>query len=234
LLPIGLVSVSIAAAEEIEITPIGAPLWRPVDVHLFSAAVGTAATGFAEFAATTEALLPPPNHRPHPGLGIGPGDPHSDFDREFERGLANLGLTDQSVFNASGFTNGMGVFLAYMLVLDTGAPAGSSPDFVSGPIIANSLFPLSVNEATTRGGVLFSPSTVFPIPALNAVDPPFDVEGHSHIPVFYADTLELALAPGTSPFGSFIYTDTMLDAGETDGGSWPVSTSSRSREHGGC
>jgi hypothetical protein len=46
-------------------------------VHLFSAPIGTAASGYAEFGETLAALLPPPNHRPHPDLGIGPGDPHS-------------------------------------------------------------------------------------------------------------------------------------------------------------
>jgi hypothetical protein len=41
-------------------TPIGNPTWRPVDFHLFSAPIGTAETGYAEFLETALAILPSP------------------------------------------------------------------------------------------------------------------------------------------------------------------------------
>ncbi len=71
-LAVGGASTSYAA---VTFTPIGTPTWEPVDVHLFSAPVGTA-PNYPGFAQTTGALLPPPNHQPHPDLGIGPGVAH--------------------------------------------------------------------------------------------------------------------------------------------------------------
>jgi hypothetical protein len=52
---------------------VGEPIWRPVDFHLFTAAIGTLESGFAEFSGLIERLLPPPNHIPLPPVfGVGP------------------------------------------------------------------------------------------------------------------------------------------------------------------
>jgi hypothetical protein len=50
------------------LVPIGTPIWKQVDIHLFSAVGGN----FADFEATIAALLPPPNNGP----GGSPGQPY--------------------------------------------------------------------------------------------------------------------------------------------------------------
>jgi len=64
---------------------------------------------------------------------------------------------------------------------------GSSPDFRNGKIIPNRLFPVTVDGAAFQRGRLFDPNFDFQVPPLTAqLDPRFDVDGHSHFPVFFA------------------------------------------------
>jgi hypothetical protein len=194
------------------ITPIGSPAWTPVDFHLFTAPIGTPATGFAEFVQTTLSLLPEPRHRFHPAFPVGPGDPHaSPYDTELASGVAALGFREASQFGVSEFSAGSGVYLAFMVVPAAGAATGSSPDFASGPIIPNNLFPIHVAAETRRNGGLFSAPYPFDIFALNAVAPPFSDEGYSHFPVFLGDAFALALNPQAGPFGSYEFRATMTD-----------------------
>jgi hypothetical protein len=46
--------------------------------------------------------------------------------------------------------------------------------------------------------------------ALDEIDPPFDVEGHSHIPIFFVESLDFV--PGKQPVGSYELTVTLRDA----------------------
>jgi hypothetical protein len=69
---LGALPVAQAASGGTSLEPIGDPIWKPVDCHVFSAPVGTAETGYAEAFETFASLLPPPNHVAHPDLGIGP------------------------------------------------------------------------------------------------------------------------------------------------------------------
>jgi hypothetical protein len=96
-----------------------------------------------------------------------------------------LGLHRGGQFTVEDFSQGNGVWLAYMVVPRTPgtAPIGASPDFELGPIIPNSLFPITVTGFSERLGEPFSVLTDFLVPALDAsLDPPFDVDGHSHFP----------------------------------------------------
>src|SRR5690349_25019766 len=57
-------------------------------------------------------------------------------------GVGNAGYRQGPVFAPQQFSNGQGVWLTYMVVpSSTSRYVGSSPDFTSGPIIPNSLFP---------------------------------------------------------------------------------------------
>jgi hypothetical protein len=207
-----LVAAHLLSAATIVVTPIGTPSWTPVDVRVFSAPVGTVASGFAEFLETTLALLPEPQHRFHPALGVGPGDPHAPpYDTELGTGVTTLGFREASQFLSNEFSAGMGVFLAFMVVPAAGSPTGSSPDFASGAIIPNSLFPIQVDAETRRGGMLFSAPFPFQVPALDAIVPPFAVEGHSHFPIFLADTFAAALDPAAGLLGSFELSATLTD-----------------------
>ena len=76
------------ASQHVQLRPIGTPTWRPVGFQLFSAPIGTADSGYVEFGETMEALLPAPNHVPHPDLGVGPGAAHQPpYDDELAAGV---------------------------------------------------------------------------------------------------------------------------------------------------
>jgi len=195
---------------QIRLSPIGKPGWKPVDLHLFSAPIGVA-PNYAEFGTTTLALLPEPNHRAHPDLGVGPGAPHRPpYNRELRQGVAALGFHQRGPFSLSEFSNGSGVWLAWMNVPRRGS-RGSSPDFTRGPIISNELFPIAVTGFSTLRGSLFSTLAEFEIPKLDGeLDPPFDVDGHSHFPIFIADNADFGAA-GVDPVGRFTWHLTLVD-----------------------
>jgi hypothetical protein len=177
----------------ITMTRVGNPVWKPVDAHVFSAPIGTA-PDYAGFGESQASILPPPKHVHIDALGIGPGAPHGGFSREIGTGVRRSGFDEASPFFPTQFSNGDAVWLAFMVVPTPAAPFGSSPDFRSGPIIPNSLFPIHADLSTYRGSSLFSAPGAFDVPQLDAtLDPPFDVDGHSHFPVFYADNADFSL-----------------------------------------
>lgn len=206
----------------VQLAPIGNPTWKPADFHVFSAPIGTASSGYAEFGNTILGLLPPPNHVPNPSLGVGPGAPHAPpYNTELANGVTNLGYHEDHAFNVGQFSNGNGVFCVWMNIPNPGT-TGSSPDFASGPIIANGLFPIHVAGTSFRNGQVWDPFIgTFDVPALNAIDPPFNVDGTSHFPVFFADNLDFA-PPNTNAIGAYTYRFRMTDTG---GNGWDISAS---------
>lgn len=193
--------------------PFGHPIWKPVDVHVFAAPIGTAGDGYAGFAHTAQILLPPPNHVLHPQLLIGPGTPHgAPYDSEIDEGVDHAGFHEGALFGTSEFANGMGVYLAWMTVPAPGV-RGSSPDFRSGRIIPNSLFPIHVAGTALRNGALYDPYIgTFDVPAINdpGLTPSYNVDGHSHFPLIYADNSDFG-PPGTSLSGLYAYDVVMTD-----------------------
>jgi hypothetical protein len=206
----------------VQLAPIGSPIWKPVDFHIFSAPMGTASDGYAEFLATALALLPPPNHVFNPSFGVGPGAPHAPpYDTELASGVSAQGFAESHTFAPSQFSDGNGVYLVWMNVATTGA-TGSSPDFASGPIIPNSLFPIHIAGTSYRNGQVWDPFiATFDVPALNAIDPPFNVEGASHFPVFITDDMDFA-PPNTNANGAYSYRFRLTD---TSGAGWDLSAS---------
>jgi hypothetical protein len=202
-------------------TPVGTPVWQPVDFHLFSAPVGTFENGFAQFFEIQPELLPPPNHVFDPTFKIIPGAPHRPpYSEELEEGVARLGLRDALLFRASQFKIPNGVYLVWMTVPGPRAPKGSSPDFRTGPIIPNSLFPIQVRGVATRNGAEFDPFLAFvDVPPTTQFPIPFAGDGHSHFPIFVADLLEFGPA-GTKAPGLYQYALTMTDAA---GNGWNLS-----------
>jgi hypothetical protein len=194
----------------VKLQRLGSPIWRPVDAHLITAPIGTADSDYAEFATTAFSLLPPPNHVFHPDLFVGPGAPHAGFDAEFASGITANGYREGFPFSISEFSNGNGVWLIFMVVPAPGV-TGSSPDFASGPIIPNSLFPIAVSGRNIHNGTDFSAPSAFTVPPLDAnLNPPFAVDGHSHFPVFFADNADFG-APGAKLPGAFEYAIRMTD-----------------------
>ena len=116
-----------------------------------------------------------------------------------------------------------GIWAVWMTVPSAGSPTGSSPDFIIGPIIPNSLFPITGAEVTVRNGDELHPfdSTSFSVPKLTDPDIscPFAVDGHSHFPVFIADAKEFNPAD-INPAGKYDYKVEMRDQA---GSGWDIS-----------
>jgi hypothetical protein len=205
----------------VEVTRIGHPIWKPADFHVFSAPIGTAASGYAEFTATTLAILPGPDHQAHPQLGVGPGMPHrGPYRRELRQGIADLDLHENGPFTLPEFSSGNGVWLAFMVVPSPGT-RGSSPDFRRGRIIPNELFPIGVVGTLSLRGEPFDPNLAnFAVPPLDdpALDPPFAVDGHSHFPVFVASNTDFGVTNADS-FGPYTFRLTVLDQ---QGSGWRI------------
>ena len=145
--------VTTAARADVIVTPVGSPLFVAADFHLFAAPIGTAGSGYAEFFETQQLILPPPNHAPNPTLGIGPGAAHAGpYDHEMADGVAANGYVEGTTFTTEQYSNGSGVYFVFTLLPSTGSPAGSSPDFASGPILASAMFPLTISGVTFTNG----------------------------------------------------------------------------------
>src|SRR4030095_12367251 len=169
-------------------------------------------SGYVEFLETMLALLPPPNHVFNPDFGgVGPGAPHAPpYDSELADGVSNLGFDEGVRFARSQFSQGQGVWLAWMNVPAPGT-TGSSPDFASGPIIPNALFPIHFSGNNVHNGKPFSFLGAADVPPLDAnLNPPFDVDGHSHFPVFFADNADFGPS-GANLHGSYEFQIEIID-----------------------
>ena len=205
----------------VRVAPVGDPVWQPVDVHVFSAPIGTAETGYAEFAETARSLLPPPLHEEHPVLGIGPGEAHDPpYDAELAAGIAAEGYDEGVRFPSTDFSRGMGVWVVWMNV-PRGQWTGSSPDFDSGPIVPNTVFPIHVEATATHNGQPFSTLAAFDVPALDSNLGFGDVDGHSHFPIFLADNADFG-PEGSKPRGSYHWSVTLTDS---TGAGWVLTAS---------
>lgn len=204
----------------VQIKPIGHPIWKPVDFHVFTLAIGTADDGYAEFTQNEILLLYPLRHKWCNDLGgPGPGDPHQPpYIHEFEGNLDIVNITDSLVFRVPDFSPPNGVWAVWMTVPDPGT-TGSSPDFKSGPIIPNTLFPIHVAGQTFRNNQLWNPYLgTFDVPPLtDQLSCPFNVDGHSHFPIYYADNS--SFGPGGPITGHYEFRITMTD---TTGNGWSI------------
>jgi hypothetical protein len=195
----------------ITVTKVGNPTWQPVDIHLFSVPTEPFTTvGFA----TANAILTPHFFINSSGVVVPvPPDP-GPYTNEIATGLARLGVTDRSVFSPrdlAGTPNG--IWLGYMLVPAAGAPTGSSPDYTSGPIIPEGLFPIVGTEDVQRNGFHFDSGTVT-TRALSTLG--FTVDGSSHRPQLVTTDLvtadnPLGLTADQLP-GHYVFTVTLRDA----------------------
>lgn len=202
---------------DVDLAEVGDPTWRPVDFHLISAPLEPFDPVLFE---TLGSLLPPPEHELHGDLGVGPGDAHAPpYDTELEQGISGAGFSDQTIFTLEEFFSPNGFYLTWMTVPDPGA-TGSSPDFESGPIIPNELFPIEYDGDLLREGVVVDPEFDGEVPPLDAaLDPPFSVDGHSHFPLFMIGGGAF-LPPGTPLAGGYAMEVTVRDQ---EGNGWNIS-----------
>lgn len=202
----------------VQMKPIGNPIWKPVDFHVYTAAIGTADDGYAEFQQNSIAVLPPPKHQACADLGIGPGTPHQPpYNNEIDHNLDQTNFRESLVFRVPEFSPPNAVWATWMTVPWPGT-VGSSPDFTSGPIIPNTLFPIHVAGQAFRNNQAWDPYLLaFDVPPLtDQLSCPFSVDGHSHFPIFLADNTSFGSGP---PTGHYEYRVTMTD---TTGNGWSI------------
>jgi hypothetical protein len=171
---------------------IGSPMWEVVDPHQVSAPWGPDATNYDGVVELAKKILPTPNHVWIDSLGIGPGAAHAGpYDSEMSETVTALGYKDGAKFKQSEVMIPNGVFEYMMVVASDGSPMGSSPDSTSGPIIPHTVFPISVEYSFYDGEVADPDLTGgFFVPALDKIDPPIMVDGHSHFPLFFSANLQ--------------------------------------------
>ena len=137
--------------------------------------------------------------------------------------MDNAGYDEGRCFTLPQFSNGSGVFAAWMVVPLGWRNWGSSPDFRFGRIIPNRLFPIHVEGVSTRNGEPFDPFLVdIDVPGLDDVNLPFDVDGHSHFPFFVADNADFGPTPPTPRTGNYTYSMAMTDQ---HGEGWSIDVS---------
>lgn len=195
-----------------ELEKIGSPLWEPVDYHQIAYDAGM---DYVDLDVPLLAILPGPNHAPHDDLFIGPGAPHaSPYDSEIADGIAANGFKDYQSYTVTE-TSPTHVFVGlYMVVPSAGAPTGKTPDSDAGPMIPNTVFPIAVSDQGYLDDAVLTDFTwESAVPPLDAsLNPPFDVEGHSHFPMFSIGTSD------AGP-GKLVQKIKMLDA---EGNGWNI------------
>jgi hypothetical protein len=222
----GLLAMPMSAGDReqvpVQMKAIGHPIWKPVDFHVFTARLGDP-PDFADFGQNMVYLLYPLRHQDCGGLGRGPGDPHQPpYIHEMEAGMDVMNFTDANVFKVADFSIPYGIWAIWMNVPNPGM-TGSSPDFKSGPIIPNSLFPIHVAGETYRNNQLWDPYVgTFDVPPLDDQLPPpiclkGPVDGPSHFPIFYAESAYFG--PGGPIQGHYELRVTMTDA---TGNGWAI------------
>jgi hypothetical protein len=157
-----------------------------------------------------------PGHRPYPEAGLfGPDRRHpGPYDDEIRAALFARGYSGSSCFVPADLVSPYGLVLVAVLVPEPSAPIGRSPDFDSGPILPDRLFPLIITGGSNRGGTGFALN----IPPLEDVLPDAG-DGFSHVPLSFGASTELDdLAPPV-PVGDHSWSFMMRDA---TGAGWSV------------
>ena len=136
---------SLADTLSIGLTKIGSPIWKTGDFQLFTAPAAPFPDAFFD---TLDSLLP------LEGPGVAVYTPHAPpYDNELSTNAAAAGFVNRHVFPKSAITlDPNGVYFTFMMLPDPGV-TGSSRDFASGPVIPNSLFPMTSKAEMYLNGV---------------------------------------------------------------------------------
>jgi hypothetical protein len=127
----------------VTLTQIGSPIWRLADFQVFSA------PGYTEEDRTrTRAAIRPLDRLAEPYI-----TPHGPpYDSELSIDMAAAGFVSRSVFPREAIMGNPNVIhRAYLLLPDPGI-TGSSRDFASGPVIPDSVFPITSSGKVWKDG----------------------------------------------------------------------------------
>ncbi|MCA9262850.1 MAG: hypothetical protein KDA60_03335 [Planctomycetales bacterium] len=176
------------ALAELSVQSVGTPLFQVVDSHLFAAPTDSFPSLF-------------PLHFP---TRVQHGPP---YDQEYSDGLALTGYLDEDSFSVSDFSDPSAVHLAYVLTPVANAPTGSSFDYANGPIMPNSIFPITVV------GDVFLNGAPYELGAFNTELPAQSgADGRSHFLVEHWENSAFAPPGLGSLVGAYEYRLTMRDS----------------------
>jgi hypothetical protein len=196
-----------SAPLDVAITPVGAPTWRPVDFQNFAAPFVSSSTGFDGSRATLDSVFGT-LHVFSGGVYV-PGTPHAPpYDGELERGVKNAGFVNTAELPSVDLKAPSGLYLAFFLVPDVGAAVGRSPDYASGPILPDSLFPISIQGDLYQENSVANPNFDSGYPPLSMLMPSASFDGYSHLPLIFATNMEFSAPPAADYSWRFELRDT--------------------------
>jgi hypothetical protein len=183
-----------------------------------SGTIGSADTDLQPFVDFIDPILAP-NHAYNPDEFVfGPGAPHAGpYSDEAFAALSAANIAVKQSFSTAEFSAPSGVILTFNVVPGGSAPIGSSPDFASGPIIPNALFPLVVDGDLYRDGVLYDPYYDGSFTGFDAWHPPVAVDGSSHS-MFWLEE-NSSFVPDVMPQGGYEFRISILDG---SGSGWAI------------
>lgn len=189
-------------------TKFGFPVWTVVSWSHYSGRIGSSALGFVSYHHTLQDIWT--NHLYYPEFNLlGPDEVHPPpYDSELLDGLAANGINPGHKFHVADWTAPMGLILSACIVPGEGAPIGRSPDFDSGPIIPDSLFPMHIDADLAEGGFLDDGDLDGDQPPISQVLPGTDAQGWSHLPFNIAENTSFI----DGHRGGYDYLITMTDA----------------------
>ncbi len=199
-------------------TPLGTAKWKPVGAVMAPGLVGSSDTDTQPFYDFLTPIVAP-NHIYNSDQGVwGPGAAHAGpyLDEGFALLSAASVATKQS-FTTADFTAPSGALLTINLVPVDAATLGSSPDFVSGPVIPNALFPLQVDGDLFREGVLYDGDFDGELDGFDTWQPPLLVDGASHVMLWFGENS--SFKPNVMAQGSYVFKISVLDG---SGSGWEI------------
>ena len=203
---------------QIQDAMLGYPTWRPVGIQHFTGPVGTPSSSFTESIDTLTCILSPGHAFSTTHYLFAPATAHDPpYDGEMAAGVSRCGRTHTFGFTPANLTMPSGIFLIFMLVPEAAiATIGSSPDFSSGPILENALFPIRIDADLYRGGALIDADFDSDYPSLTAIGRSGD--GYSHVPILFSENDYWF--PSSTPLpGAWEWRVVMIDA---IGNSWSI------------
>ncbi len=170
----------IQSQPNVQITPVGAPVWEIADVQQFVGAIGQPGMMFPDLPVTINSVLAP-RHTVMAFSGLSavvrPGAAHNvNYRTEFGLALAGRGYESKSTFERTEWDAPNGIFVGFTAVPKTGTSTGASADNANGLIIPNGLFPLTQTLVIQRNGDTWAEL----MPDTFTGDPSPNVQGLSH------------------------------------------------------
>lgn len=191
---------------------IGTPAWEPASAIMVVASQSNW-NGFAN------AALTPLHHVDTVQNLVVSSQMHDGpYENEVYDRVVASGRTPTQTFTIQEYTAPSAVAVMMVVVPSAGATTGSSTDFTSGPIIPNSLFPMTCDGDAFRNGVLYDPNFDSVLPGYSQQNPPILKDGPSHMVWLLGENSSFG-PPNTPAQGCYEIVYTVIDK---SGSGWGI------------